>query len=128
MTTQFQSARPVRGATTSTQYCFRQYLRFQSSRPVRGATSLYGPLTPLDEFQSSRPVRGATLVADGIDAAGKISILAPRAGRDSNLASEAIIGGVFQSSRPVRGATVVPQPHIPLRMISILAPRAGRDV
>ena len=33
---------------------------FQSTRPVRGATYLSHPFSGNEEFQSTRPVRGAT--------------------------------------------------------------------
>ena len=79
-------------------------------------------------FQSTRPVRGATLdKLGGGTTVGKISIHAPRAGRDHLEEAEAehIIG--FQSTRPVRGATMSSQMIGISTIISIHAPRAGRD-
>ncbi len=57
----------------------------------------------------------------------RISILAPRAGRDrvSLFFFEKI--STFQSSRPVRGATWISCFQVSSPGISILAPRAGRD-
>ena len=102
-------------------------------------------------FQSSRPVRGATAVRlHGHGQRGRISILAPRAGRDMPACSRRIRAARFQSSRPVRGATTASslsrrrspnfnprapcgaRPRFFIRSdgavnISILAPRAGRD-
>ena len=101
---QFQSTRPVRGATMGRGWMARQrpdfnprapcgarpgvsldreeYWTFQSTRPVRGATR--GRLRNRGRlrFQSTRPVRGATRFTwpAGYDAS--ISIHAPRAGRD----------------------------------------------
>ena len=57
----------------------------------------------------------------------RISILAPRAGRDT-LQLFADAGTlVFQSARPVRGATKKCQAQTKRGKISIRAPRAGRD-
>ena len=42
----------------------RSYYQFQSSRPVRGATNAFLVLDISSLFQSSRPVRGATLMRD----------------------------------------------------------------
>ena len=56
----FQSARPVRGATTNFALQGGDGT-FQSARPVRGATLRFLPMSPpLSLFQSARPVRGAT--------------------------------------------------------------------
>ncbi len=60
---QFQSTRPVRGATylNKLDHLVKE---FQSTRPVRGATSVRhcGMMTG-SGFQSTRPVRGATFIA-----------------------------------------------------------------
>ena len=126
-------------------------VRFQSTRPVRGATARHGPprslagcfnprapcgarlklYPPTDEttvFQSTRPVRGATYDALAKKQAQKVSIHAPRAGRDAtqalawamvtvvsihapragrdNLRAIGVrVKDAFQSTRPVRGAT-----------------------
>ena len=101
---QFQSTRPVRGATMPGQdYLILGW--FQSTRPVRGATEFSRKLpTFAKKFQSTRPVRGATSV--------KVFRLRPPR---------------FQSTRPVRGATRVPEGKPCIPKVSIHAPRAGRD-
>ena len=83
----------------------RPTAEFQSTRPVRGATgSGRGSHRPVDRFQSTRPVRGATSWPPGTRTRERISIHAPRAGRDE-----------AQEKGP------------PMPQISIHAPRAGRD-
>ena len=57
----------------------------------------------------------------------KISIHAPRAGRDKRRRQSVNRPLQFQSTRPVRGATVIGVPIAALGVISIHAPRAGRD-
>ena len=144
----FQSTRPVRGATTNSRDCCSMLL-FQSTRPVRGATrrAMYGMRSWL--FQSTRPVRGATLKGADTASCTRVSIHAPRAGRDPCStarnthvprfnprapcgarpvgAGEPLRQMEFQSTRPVRGATArCPVDSFPQR-VSIHAPRAGRD-
>ena len=71
---------------------------FQSARPVRGATVggvIFGPMI---EFQSARPVRGATFFSAQWTTCCKISIRAPRAGRDSKNAQ--IVLHFFNNSQP----------------------------
>ena len=106
VTVGFQSTRPVWGATYSRRYIqaaashfnprapygarhkllvnVRLRLEFQSTRPVWGATAtlVAGGLT-INGFQSTRPVWGATLPAQRAQPAGRISIHAPRMGRDA---------------------------------------------
>ena len=100
---------------------------FQSTRPVRGATERYGADWLAKKFQSTRPVRGATshslftrrflpcfnprapcgarlLIASLHAVSCRVSIHAPRAGRDTPA-----------------------QPRTPRELVSIHAPRAGRD-
>ena len=79
---------------------------FQFSRPVWGATrptlmvryisSYFNPRAPCGARQ-----RGANTEDQG----RRISILAPRAGRDGSTKYPDRIANRFQSSRPVRGAT-----------------------
>ena len=100
---------------------------FQSTRPVRGATVGVHRRLHLGLFQSTRPVRGATQTVLHEGGCLVISIHAPRAGRDSftywiaesnqNFNPRAPCGARrfpwsscsfatrFQSTRPVRGAT-----------------------
>ncbi len=55
---------------------------FQSTRPARGATSSRAFLTLWPAFQSTRPARGATGWNYAPRLAHRVSIHAPRAGRD----------------------------------------------
>ena len=57
---------------------------FQSTRPVRGATPELDQNKHRVLFQSTRPVRGATLLCSCGHPLYGISIHAPRAGRDSD--------------------------------------------
>ena len=147
---QFQSTRPVWGATMfSSKTAVSQPISihaprvgrdhiyttkmdgreiFQSTRPVWGATDLLAQeYDTKNGFQSTRPVWGATIFVLLSFLAKKISIHAPRVGRDSefrmdfvyflNFNPRAPCGArrrkisrserhcIFQSTRPVWGAT-----------------------
>ena len=56
-------------------------------------------------FQSTRPVRGATMEIEINHGDARVSIHAPRAGRDHFIPAESKDDQTFQSTRPVRGAT-----------------------
>ena len=56
-------------------------------------------------FQSTRPVRGATKQFAHFLIRQRVSIHAPRAGRDYEIKYLNNIDYAFQSTRPVRGAT-----------------------
>ena len=145
----FQSTRPARGATTALLGGLNRK-EFQSTRPARGATlgafeavsggESFNPRAPRgarrffsnggateDMFQSTRPARGATGRDAGAHDGRKVSIHAPRAGRDFGFErltpltvsfnpraprgarptgerGEDFID-LFQSTRPARGAT-----------------------
>ena len=124
---------------------------FQSTRPARGATDSarrYKRL--LTAFQSTRPARGATNVSICQRMSWRVSIHAPRAGRDMRVERQlwvrlsfnpraprgarpltiAITGNLlaFQSTRPARGATLTDLLHAHHLHVSIHAPRAGRDL
>ena len=72
---------------------------------MRGATTAGRALWPFLPFQSTRPVRGATKAGLRGLLLCVISIHAPRAGRDPQLAALLTAVLKFQSTRPVRGAT-----------------------
>ena len=78
---------------------------FQSTRPVWGATSRHRRQTLLRWFQSTRPVWGATKGREIYKALQKVSIHAPRVGRDDALRYYVHTMLPFQSTRPVWGAT-----------------------
>ena len=147
---EFQSTRPVRGATNETHCWHFDHAHFNprapcGARPVTTATLAY-----LLAFQSTRPVRGATVWHSSTGRMSRISIHAPRAGRDESLrpmwtwvtdfnprapcgarrfTKNSNFGGQpFQSTRPVRGATTQGVTTFSDDGISIHAPRAGRDL
>jgi len=72
----------------------------RGARPVQPYFRFYA-----SGFQSTRPARGATLPYPPSRPSARVSIHAPRAGRDR--ADERRVGneGQFQSTRPARGAT-----------------------
>ena len=55
---------------------------FQSTRPARGATCVGRSIHSLRVFQSTRPARGATSKILNKSPLSRVSIHAPRAGRD----------------------------------------------
>ena len=123
---------------------------FQSTRPLRGATrspSIISKVRIL--FQSTHPLRGATVRHFYMREIGQISIHAPLAGCDSNRAFPAArpanfnprppcgvrpfamplisVRAGFQSTRPLRGATLISDTGQVYTFISIHAPLAGCD-
>ena len=125
----FQSALPLRGATTRlTSYTILHHL-FQSALPLRGATAHRPPhRQPWRQFQSALPLRGATILSihhlkhheisiraplagsdQGMPVAiacwMMISIRAPLAGSDRICAIDLRAFWIFQSALPLRGAT-----------------------
>ena len=78
-------------------------------------------------FQSTRPVWGATFSSPRARANTKISIHAPRVGRDFVGLPSSRLSSTFQSTRPVWGATRANHPASKHYCISIHAPRVGRD-
>ena len=125
---EFQSTRPIRGATKIARLERWLNTSFQSTRPIRGATRCpyqhwlryvhFNPRAPYGarrstpaaepiwlEFQSTRPIRGATSTALGTTL-DRIK---------------------FQSTRPIRGATLIQEYNHDCKEISIHAPHTGRD-
>ena len=78
-------------------------------------------------FQSTRPAWGATLTEAAAQTAQKISIHAPRVGRDMIAMMLPSLPDQFQSTRPAWGATCPMQAGRGSDGISIHAPRVGRD-
>ena len=124
---EFQSTRPARGATHYTGNDGDTAI-FQSTRPARGATSRLSTCWKHHHtFQSTRPARGATKNEVTKSPEAKISIHAPREGRDCHNNIETKVemdfnpraprgarlakrvwderAAAFQSTRPARGAT-----------------------
>ena len=101
---------------------------FQSARPMRGGRRLRAfILTRRREFQPARPVWGATPRWPARPGCARISIHAPRVGRDVSFFSLSLMPLIFQSTRPVWGATACFQRGLRGNQISIHAPRVGRD-
>ena len=149
-TTEFQSTRPVQGATQVDEVDgLVRSISIHAPRAGRD-TAQKSQTEELKEFQSTRPVQGATGLVGVVSDYHSISIHAPRAGRDLLQGSDAGRAGGFQSTRPVQGATpglwvrsgspTNFNPRAPCRarlkrfydeilaaLISIHAPRAGRD-
>ena len=126
--TEFQSTRPIRGATSAHSWQRYSAHLFQSTRPIRGATYCAEEYHHTEsQFQSTRPIRGATnqFLHAGLEIA--ISIHAPHTGRDAEVGARHIsrryfnprapygarptrwcgtwTANGFQSTRPIRGAT-----------------------
>ena len=90
---EFQSTRPIRGATLARLVLDTDTAKFQSTRPIRGATTKNANCAADKQFQSTRPIRGATASPGGIPGAGTISIHAPHTGRDAQLTRPDKSGG-----------------------------------
>ncbi len=123
--------------------------QFQSTRPVRGATagdlfeiiprgiSIHAPRAGRDcihcwtssgrgRFQSTRPVRGATAqVTASSSAPTNFNPRAPCGARLPPVSSSAERGAIFQSTRPVRGATWLDCPFT-VRRLSFQSTRPVR--
>ena len=125
---QFQSTRPVRGATRTAGQGDRRLHHFNPRAPcgARLTRRLKGSIPPI--FQSTRPVRGATTC--GRARGGCNRYFNPRApcGARLDLAVRGRPLHPFQSTRPVRGATPTLRGGWSRMDISIHAPRAGRDL
>ena len=163
----------MRGATVVSSIVDQVYVQFQSTRPVRGATgpeqapgfencisihapragrdndwpcfarskSYFNPRAPcgarlvldlelfliLINFNPRAPCGARLALHDGKAYPWEISIHAPRAGRDKRLQERIDEVEKFQSTRPVRGATAIDVRDLQDIRISIHAPRAGRD-
>ena len=79
---------------------------FQSTRPVKGATRVFRRDRGRCRFQSTRPVKGATRGALAFPYGRRVSIHAPREGRDQAMLKDLLSTLEFQSTRPVKGATI----------------------
>ena len=126
------------------------YFPFQSTRPVWGATRAQGGTRGSPRHFNPRAPCGARPFSAFLSPSlGRISIHAPRVGRDQNgtpmpvgvphfnprapcgarpaMASQLSAPCLFQSTRPVWGATLMSQFKSHKKSISIHAPRVGRD-
>ena len=73
---------------------------FQSTRPVWGATPAVCMFSRMEMFQSTRPVWGATSGAMQDMRRSRVSIHAPRVGRDRRLAHERSVLRCFNPRAP----------------------------
>ena len=123
---EFQFTRPVWGATGRAGIS-GESREFQFTRPVWGATSpKFRRSTRAPSFNSRAPC-GARLHLRGVFRRRRVSIHAPRVGRDLGTRFPYVGDDVFQFTRPVWGATKGQSQSTPCRIVSIHAPRVGRD-
>ena len=92
------------------------------ARHSRGVTCL-----PNIKFQSTRPVWGATLYRGGAGRRGRISIHAPRVGRDAGFFAGGRYRTHFNPRAPCGARLDVLFARERVAVISIHAPRVGRD-
>ena len=141
---EFQSTRPVRGATSLiallsvlcyvsihapragrdpiNQTATTGRKEFQSTRPMRGATSYKRDGAAVKKFQSTRPMRGATSLTFLFPP--YLICFNPRAPCGARHFADATLITIlmFQSTRPMRGATSACAPSSPC--LSCFNPRA----
>ncbi len=139
------------GARRLTEDDWRAFAEFQSTRPMRGATtprieqtpnisiSIHAPHAGRDLmrkaaddagkplFQSTRPMRGATERWHPSQRRGSISIHAPHAGRDSWIVKKIGLLYYFNPRAPCGARRIPNSSPCPPPGISIHAPHAGRD-
>ncbi len=101
---------------------------FQSTPRARAATGAYA-----DDYGTCRvsihaPRAGRDQGRGGWSGADRVSIHAPRAGRDESAAPSVVSESLFQSTRPARDATRRRMNNGQRLVVSIHAPRAGRDL
>ena len=148
---EFQSTRPMRGATEYVQEKLHGRLSFNPRAPCGARlaafiqvvfflfVSIHAPHAGRDTlprivaltgivFQSTRPMRGATRQHGGGELYERFQSTRPMRGATADLeASRSDME--FQSTRPMRGATYLHNPSTGNVMtVSIHAPHAGRDL
>ena len=146
---EFQSTRPVWGATfrniadyykvqvsihaprvgrdSLRMYPIRRARRFNPRAPCGARRGADRPRNRAAEFQSTRPVWGATRPIKCQCVYARVSIHAPRVGRDHVMGRDEVEEFAFQSTRPVWGATFPSFSATSSTDVSIHAPRVGRD-
>ena len=101
---------------------------FNPRAPCGARPSARSKKSLLRAFQSTRPVWGATVLRGTRPISpSRISIHAPRVGRDRRQRTRWSRPSIFQSTRPVWGATAIRGARARAEAISIHAPRVGRD-
>ena len=101
--------------------------QFQSTRPVRGATMTIEQRVAVLEISIHAPRAGRD--GEGGASGGESEDFNPRAPCGARLLAimTLLLLSIFQSTRPVRGATRSAPADVISALISIHAPRAGRD-
>ena len=125
---EFQSTRPMRGATGRSLSPCADTLRFQSTRPMRGATFYILPTMRARDISIHAPHAGRDAGDKYITGSNCISIHAPLAGCDVEHIQHTVWFSPYFNPRAPCGARQ--GDHLggtPLRAISIHAPHAGRD-
>ena len=125
---EFQSTRPMRGATGRPLSPCADTLRFQSTRPMRGATFYILPTMRARDISIHAPHAGRDAGDKYITGSNCISIHAPLAGCDVEHIQHTVWFSPYFNPRAPCGARQ--GDHLggtPLRAISIHAPHAGRD-
>ena len=126
-TQQFQSTRPIRGATRAGSAMSSIPVNFNPRAPygARRTCQRQNRLSAI--FQSTRPIRGATHGRIPGDLAGQISIHAPHTGRDPSAAGLGHGGHHISIHAPHTGRDLSISKTITVTNISIHAPHTGRD-
>ena len=102
-------------------------MEFQSTRPVKGATRKLAASEHERDVSIHAPREGRDVARGNAKPRTLVSIHAPREGRDDEVESLFHRELMFQSTRPVKGATRPRRPHPRPPQVSIHAPREGRD-
>ena len=126
---EFQSTRPIRGATAERFGYTARICNFNPRAPYGARRTWRIPLPSGCRHFNPRAPYGARLFRRQRRGAGgdRISIHAPHTGRDwASISSIFCLGG-FQSTRPIRGATQARDLADDAGAISIHAPHTGRD-
>ena len=119
---------PHAGRDRHALYMSRVFVRFNPRAPCGARRNKTLKRCRELGFQSTRPVWGATAAGHPQYPHQRVSIHAPRVGRDRKASlSQSLVDG-FQSTRPVWGATKVGTVYKTTGKVSIHAPRVGRDL
>ena len=105
LSSQFQSTRPIRGATLRYPAMLWWASHFNPRAPYGARLRRLILFPGISTFQSTRPIRGATIAGNSGPILGSISIHAPHTGRDPAKDANRAADKQFQSTRPIRGAT-----------------------
>ena len=97
--------RAPRGARPSMRWHVIRVWSFQSTRPARGATEIFRQSNSSQGFNPRAPRGARHGKQPGPGDSKRVSIHAPRAGRDALCIADYMSLPTFQSTRPARGAT-----------------------